>query len=258
MRVHEKHRVGQRRRGPDPAEWWGDGDYALRERAYAPIHERLIDRVRPRPGERVLDVACGAGAVASQAARCGAEVTAIDIAPDMIARARRRPERIEWHVGDCQSLPFADESFDVVVSSFGVIFAPDPRRAAAELTRVCRGRLAVTAWVADTGRDLWRGCAPTYTASRQWASDVDAARLLPDFELSSEEGVWWLNGHSGEEIWAWMVRTSPPARARLKELSRAEAQAAREAWIRRYEIFRLGDTIRMPQMYVLTSGHKTR
>ena len=128
---------------------WGDGDYELRERAYAPIHRRMVGRVDPRPGERVLDVGCGLGEVAALAARAGAEVTAVDLAPAMIDRARRRPERVDWLIGDSQSLPFDDDSFDVVVSSFGVIFASDPRRAAAELSRVCRDRLAVTAWIGE-------------------------------------------------------------------------------------------------------------
>jgi cyclopropane fatty-acyl-phospholipid synthase-like methyltransferase len=75
----------------NPAEWWGEGDYELRERAYAPIHERLIERLDPQPGERVLDVACGLGAIAARAARAGAEVTAIDLAP--VAAFRRRQLR---------------------------------------------------------------------------------------------------------------------------------------------------------------------
>jgi SAM-dependent methyltransferase len=258
MGVHTTSRLRAARRPLHPADWWGDGEYALRERAYGPIHRRLIDSVDPRPGERVLDVACGLGAVAAQAARRGAEVTAIDLAPGMIDRARRRPERVDWRIGDCQSLPFEDDSFDIVVSSFGVIFAPDPRRAAAELSRVCRGRLALTAWIADSGRDLWQGCTPASTASRVWSSETGAASLLPSFDLASEEGVWWLHGRSGEALWSWVVRTSPPVRARLRELSAMQAREARAAWIRRYENFRIGDTIHVPQMYLLSAGHKQR
>lgn len=256
MEVHTTSRPRAASRPLDPAHWWGEGDYELRERAYAPIHRRLIDSVDPRAGERVLDVACGLGAVAARAARRGAEVTAIDLAPGMIDRARRRPEPVDWRIGDCQSLPFDDDSFDVVVSSFGVIFAPDPRRAAAELSRVCRGRLAVTAWIADPGRDLWPGCATGSTASRVWSSETGAARLLSRFDLVSEEGVWWLNGRSGEAIWSWMVRTSPPVRARLRQLSASQVREARTAWIRRYENFRINDTIHVPQMYLLSVGHR--
>ena len=251
-----QHRAHGGTTPPDPAVWWGEGDYELRERAYAPIHKRLIDRLDLRPGESVLDVACGVGAVAARAARTGAVVTGIDLAPRMIERASRRREPVHWIVGDCQSLPFDDDSFDVVVSSFGVIFAPDPKRAAAELSRVCRGRLAITAWIADPGRDLWQGCAPASTASRLWSSETDAVHLLPTFDLETEEGVWWLQGHSGEAIWSWVVRTSPPVRARLRQLSAAQVRAVRAAWIRRYENFRIDATIHIPQMYLLSVGHK--
>jgi SAM-dependent methyltransferase len=240
----------------DPAVWWGEADYELRERAYAPIHERLINRVDPRQGERVLDVACGLGAIAARAARRGADVTAIDLAPNMIERASARPEPVDWQIGDCQSLPFEDDSFDVVVSSFGVIFAPDPHRAAAELSRVCRGRLAFTAWIGEPGRDLWQGTAPICGPSRLWSSETGAAHLLPTFDLVAEEGVWWLRGGSGRAIWSWVVRTSPTVRARLEQLSRAQARHVRAAWIRRYENFRINDTIHIPQMYLLSTGHK--
>jgi SAM-dependent methyltransferase len=240
----------------DPAVWWGEADYELRERAYAPIHERLLDRLDLRPGERVLDVACGLGEIAARAARAGAEVTAIDLAPDMIERASRRPEPVDWWIGDCQSLPFDDDSFDVVVSSFGVIFAPEPQRAADELARVCRGRLAITAWIGDPGRNLWEGCADTGTASRIWSSETDAVRLLPTFDLESEEGVWWLQGPTGEAIWSWVVRTSPPTRARLGQLSTAQVRDVRSAWIRRYENYRVNGTIQIPHMYLLSTGHK--
>ena len=240
----------------DPAEWWGKGDYELRERAYEPIHERLIERIAPRPGERLLDVGCGLGEVAVRAARAGAEVTAIDLSPEMIERAGRRPEPVDWQVGDCQALPFEDDSFDVVVSSFGVIFAPDPGRAAAELSRVCRGRLALTAWMASPGRELWPSGEGSYTGSRLWSSDSDVAGLLPEFHLDSEEGVWWLEGESGQEMWSWVLRSSPPTRARLNRLSTSEAHATQRAWIDRYESFRVRDSILVPHMYLLSSGRK--
>jgi len=238
----------------DPAIWWGEGDYELRERAYAPIHDRLLARLDPRPGERVLDVACGLGSVAAHAARAGAEVTAIDLAPSMIERASRRPESVDWRIGDCQALPFDDDSFDVVVSNFGVIFAPEPRRAAAELSRVCRGRLGMTAWIGEPGSDLWAGCTARVTASRLWSSEAGVARLLPHFELASEEGVWWLQGPSAEAIWSWVVRTSPPVRARLRQMSATRIRETRAAWIRRYESFRIDDGIHIPHMYLLTTG----
>jgi SAM-dependent methyltransferase len=243
-------------RRSDPAVWWGQAEYELRERAYEPIHDKLIERLDPQPGERILDVACGLGSVAARAARAGAEVTGIDLAPAMIERARRHPEPVSWQIGDCQSLPFDDGSFDAVVSCFGVIFAADAQRAANELSRVCRGRIALTAWIGDPGRDLWEGSAHTGTASRIWSSETDAPGLLPTFDLHTEEGVWWLQGDTGEAIWSWVVRTSPPARARLRQLSRTEVRRIRAAWIRRYENFRVDGVIRIPHMYLLITGDK--
>ena len=240
----------------DPAVWWGEGDYELRERAYEPIHERVFARIDPRPGERVLDVGCGLGEMAARAARAGADVTAVDLAPEMIERARRRPETVDWQVGDCQSLPFDDDSFDVVVSSFGVIFAPDPERAASELSRVCRGRLVVTAWMPQPGRELWPAGDATCTGSRRWASDGELTRMLPDFTLETEERVWWLEGQSGEAIWSWVVRSSPPTRARLRALSESQIRAIRAAWIDRYESFRVRGTVLVPHMYLLSAGRK--
>ena len=113
-------------------------------------HASLMQLVDPQPGERVLDVGTGSGGLALLAARAGANVTGIDIAPDGVARAaeRARDEGLDaaFDVGDAQSLPYADASFDVVLSAFGVIFAADQRRAARELARVCRpgGRLGLT------------------------------------------------------------------------------------------------------------------
>jgi hypothetical protein len=91
-----------------------------------------------------------------------------------------------------------------------------------------------------------------------WSSETGVTSLLPSFDLVSEEGVWWLHGRSGEAIWSWVVRTSPPVRARLRELSATEVREARDAWIRRYESFRIGDTIHVPQMYLLSAGHEQR
>lgn len=116
----------------------------------------LVELVQPRPGELVLDVGTGSGGLALLAARTGAHVTGIDIAEDGIERARSRAREegldIRFDVADAQALPYAEASFDVVVSSFGVMFAPDQRLAAGELARVCRvgGRLGLTLMPQDS------------------------------------------------------------------------------------------------------------
>jgi SAM-dependent methyltransferase len=103
-------------------------------------------------GQRVLDVACGTGVVAVTAARHGAKVTGLDLTPELLERARFNSRtanlEIDWHEGDVEKLPFADSSFDVVLSQFGHIFAPRPAMALAEMLRVLKpgGVIAFNTW----------------------------------------------------------------------------------------------------------------
>ena len=120
----------------------------------------MVGELAPGAGERLLDLACGTGGVALIAARRGAEVTGLDISADQLAKARAAADKaglsIRFDEGDAQALPYGDAEFDMVASAFGVIFAPDPRRAADELARVCRSgaRIAVTAWPEDDWAQL--------------------------------------------------------------------------------------------------------
>lgn len=123
--------------------------WAELERGNAGSQAALIELVDPQPGESVLDIGTGSGSLALLAAQTGARVTGVDVAADGIERARARAAElgldVRLDVGDAQSLPYEDASFDVVLSSFGIIFASDHRRAAEELARVCRpgGRLGL-------------------------------------------------------------------------------------------------------------------
>ncbi|MES1255432.1 MAG: methyltransferase domain-containing protein [Acidobacteriota bacterium] len=113
---------------------------------------RLVAHALVRPGDRVLDVACGTGVVAVTAARGGARVTGLDLTPELLSVARDNSEiagvPIEWHEGDAERLPFDDASFDVVLSQFGHMFAPRPDVAVAEMLRVLKpgGTLAFSTW----------------------------------------------------------------------------------------------------------------
>ena len=134
---------------------WEKGDFG----AVAPLISEpgriVVEAVGVQAGEDVLDVACGTGNATLRAAERGARVTGLDIVPHLLAQGRQLAERagleITWVEGDAEELPFADASFDAVVSVFGCMFAPDHRRAAAELARVLRpgGRLGVCAWIPD-------------------------------------------------------------------------------------------------------------
>src|SRR5581483_3709905 len=133
---------GERLTGLDAAAAWSGATYERIAESFAPIHAELVEALRVQPGERFLDVATGTGGVALPAARAGAEVTGQDISTDQLGKARRAAEEaglsIRFDEGDAQELPYEDESFDVVASAFGAIFAPDRERTARELQRVLR------------------------------------------------------------------------------------------------------------------------
>ena len=131
---------------------WAAGDYRPVGELLAPAAEVLVERSRAGPADRVLDVGVGTGNVAVAAARAGARVTGVDISEAWFEEARRRAADadvdLDLRVGDAQSLPLPDDSFDAVLSSFGAVMAPDHAAVAHELVRVCRpgGTLALTAW----------------------------------------------------------------------------------------------------------------
>jgi SAM-dependent methyltransferase len=134
---------------------WGSGDYAVIGATLPIVAEELCEAADVRAGERVLDVATGAGNGAIAAAGRFAHAVGIDYVPALLERGRDRAaaERLEVDLreGDAESIPFADGSFDVVMSTFGVMFAPDQQRAADELARVCRrgGRIGLASWTPE-------------------------------------------------------------------------------------------------------------
>ena len=131
---------------------WSAGDFARIGVGAVIVGELLCEAVDIHPGERVLDVAAGAGNTALAAARRWADVTASDFIPALLETARRRAETeglpLATEVADAQDLPFPDASFDVVLSTFGAMFAPDQEKTASELARVCRpgGRIGMANW----------------------------------------------------------------------------------------------------------------
>jgi SAM-dependent methyltransferase len=207
------------------AEVWSGASYERIAETFAPIHDRIVEALALEPGARVLDVACGTGGVALRAARAGADVFAIDISADQLGKARRAAEaeglEIRFDEGDCQQLPYADAAFDVVVSAFGAIFAPDHERVAAELARVCRpaGRMALTAWPDDDWAATHARAGRTFVEdadAREWASEEHVRSLLGDaFDLEVRTGVWRVETESGEALWELASTSMPPLRAWL-------------------------------------------
>ncbi|HET7599639.1 MAG TPA: methyltransferase domain-containing protein [Gemmatimonadales bacterium] len=134
---------------------WSSADFHPIAQSFAAGAEEFVARLGIGPGERVLDVACGTGNLAIPAARAGARVTGVDIAPNLIAQAKLEARaagcRIAFEVGDAEALPRADDEFDTTVTMFGAMFAYRPERVAAELLRVTRsgGRVAMANWTPE-------------------------------------------------------------------------------------------------------------
>jgi len=134
---------------------WASGDYAVIGTTLQIVGEQLAEACDLLCGERVLDVAAGNGNATLAAARRGCQVTSTDYVAALLERGeeRARAERlnVSFQVADAEALPFADGSFDAVLSTFGVMFTPDQPKAAAELTRVCRpgGRIGLANWTPE-------------------------------------------------------------------------------------------------------------
>lgn len=134
---------------------WSSGDYAVVGTTLQIVGESLCEALDLHSTDRVLDVAAGNGNASLAAARRWCEVVATDYVPSLLERARERAvvERldIEFREADVEALPFGDESFDVVMSTFGVMFAPDHERSAAEMLRVCKrgGKIGLANWTPE-------------------------------------------------------------------------------------------------------------
>jgi ubiquinone/menaquinone biosynthesis C-methylase UbiE len=134
---------------------WSSGDYAIVGTTLQIVGEELCEALDLRSGQRVLDVAAGNGNVTLAAARRWCDVVSTDYVPSLLERGRLRAEAeglsVEFKEADAEALGFADASFDVVVSTFGVMFAPDHDKAAAELVRVCKsgGKIGLANWTPE-------------------------------------------------------------------------------------------------------------
>lgn len=131
---------------------WIAGDFGQIAKSIAKGGEEFVARLDLKPGMKVLDVACGTGNLALPAARAGATVTGVDIAPNLIEQAKANAAAegldIRFDVGDAEDMPYEDGEFDVVMTMFGAMFAPRPDVTAAELKRVCKpgGLIAMANW----------------------------------------------------------------------------------------------------------------
>ena len=203
---------------------WAAGDFAaVAQRNLWEVGERLVHRVGVGADEDVLDVACGTGNVAIRAAQAGGRVIGVDLTPELFAAGRELADqagvRIDWTEGDAEALPFGDDSFDVVLSTFGVMYAPRHDVAASELVRVLRpgGRLGLCNWTTEGIQgSLFRALGgflpsapPTFAQPPlAWGTEDHVRRLFAgtgmelEFDRDAVDGTPFVNGTEAVDFMA--------------------------------------------------------
>jgi SAM-dependent methyltransferase len=227
-------------------ETWTAGDFPKMGVELSIVGELLSESVPVLAGDRVLDVGTASGNTALAAARRRAVVTGVDITPALLERARLRAAaeglRIDFQEGDATALTFADASFDVVMSTFGAIFAPDPEKTAAEMARVCRpgGKIAMAVWTPEgmlgklfrmlarysppgTQVDLpvsWGDQAVLKKRLGAYAGDLRIKREVVRFRsLSPAHWVEFMKTYFGPAIRAFQHSSSEAQEALAKEMT---------------------------------------
>jgi SAM-dependent methyltransferase len=248
------------------SEVWGIGTYERLAAWFTPVHERLVEALRIEPSERLLDLATGTGAVAILAAQAGAEVTGLDLAEPMLAKAHAAADEagvdVHFDLGDVEHLPYDDASFDVVSSAFGLVFAPDHANVADELRRVTRpgGRIGFTGWRPNQRLgELYRRFTEDPLEGREayeWGREDHVEDMLgEDFELDYEDGTLWLEAAGGEEIWELFSTSAPPVVALVGRLDPARTDELHHAFVELYDGYRVPEGgIRAPRRYLLVLG----
>jgi SAM-dependent methyltransferase len=226
---------------------WGNGPYQRITETLGDIHERVIERLAPEPGDQWLDLACGTGAIAEQACGAGAEVTGVDLSPVLVETAKERAaERgldIDYVVGDVEALPFGDASFDKVSSTLGIMFAPDHEATAREIARVTKagGRVVLANWTPDGGLGkMFKIMAPYQPAPPpsspfDWGNEERVRELLgDDFDLDIEEHVSTLRMPSAEDYWELFVTSYGPTKTLAEAIGDRREDLHRD-WIDFFE-----------------------
>lgn len=232
--------------------------------------EHCVERLAPAPGEYVLDVATGTGWTSRRVAAWGAKVAGIDISEGMLNAAKEIAEEcsldIEYQVGDAEALPFEDGEFDAVVSTFGVMFAPDRAAAASELTRVCRkgGRVALLTWPPDSSPVEMRKVLAAYAppppsppppSPFDWGRPEWLEETLGDaFELGFEKGTLYHRVPDGEAGWDFMANSFGPVKAVAESLDEERLAAARADMAAFFNRHQDGLGVSLPCDYLVTVG----
>lgn len=223
---------------------WAQGGAAYDEISFQ-VSDALAhaaQRLWPRAGEKVLDIATGTGWTARNAARWGANVTAVDIGEDLLAAARDLSAHItpaiDFQLADAENLPFEDASFDRVTSTFGVMFAGNQEAAAGELARVCKpgGRVVLATWTPGGSVSEFfaigakhSGAPAPAVSPMAWGEPDHVTNLLGGyFDLQFETGVNQVYYPDIDSVWNVFITGFGPVRALVERLEGDALKAYRD------------------------------
>ena len=251
---------------------WGAGglDYDRISQTISDAIEHCVIRLAPQSGECILDVATGTGWTARRIAARGASVIGVDLGADLIEAAKACADEarltIDFQVGDAEALPFEDQSFDAVISTYGVMFASKPEVAAAELARVCKkgGRVGLTTWPVDgTIAGLFKVMKPYMPAPAtppppspfEWGNKERVQQLLgAAFDLGFETGTTVLREPSGLAVWELFVEGYGPTKALAAALDPELREGLKRDFIAYHDGFKSELGVAMPRDYLVTIG----
>jgi SAM-dependent methyltransferase len=250
---------------------WSAGDYDSIATFFWDVGAIAVEAAAIEPPMAVLDVATGTGNAAVRAAQAGADVTGLDLTPELFEAARQRAAEagvtVEWVEGDAEALPFDDASFDRVLSTFGVMFAPRQQLAAAELARVCRpgGRVVLASWTPDgfLGRVIGLlvrqlPLPPGSAAPALWGDERHVRKLLGgQLLLDQEPHTVDFRFASVDAMVAEFERAFGPFALGRKVLGDEGFAVVRDGFRALIDEFGTGDgETRVPSEYLLTVAHR--
>ena len=235
------------------AAMWDKGRYREVARRLQPMGVRLVDTAEVLGGKHVLDAAAGDGNVALEAAARGAAVTAFDLAAGMVAAGRARSDarglRIDWVKADVESLPFPAGRFDRILSNLGVVYAPRPPIAAAELVRCLApgGAIALTSWTPDgfhgQAARVVRSFLPSSPAPDpcDWARPDALQQLFRGSQVDIQPDLLTSEFPSAQDWWAQALEVAPPLTALREALSAPDLARVGDQLTRLAERFDAGE-----------------
>lgn len=249
---------------------WGSGGsaYDRVSETIADALDYIVGRLDPQPGEKCLDVATGTGWTARLLEARGADVTGVDIGVGVLEAAKTLAPDVDFRLGDAEELEFPDSSFDVVTSTFGVMFVARPEDAARELARVCRkgGRLGLCTWLpGGTIEGLFQVLRPYMPppppnpppSPFDWGKPERLRELLGDaFDLEFERGVTILRMPSGKVVWDLFVEGYGPTRTVAAACDPKRREALERDFIAYHDKFSSDLGVAMPREYLVTIGSR--